>query len=110
MRKNIKIIRKIEQEMEYAIDFPIYRKHDITDYNNCYPQDSHIIYSSIDANLRAIHIEIENESKISIEIEGKYDFDGSDIEYHLGKGEHASSREEFEVAIKKAKEIINSIL
>jgi len=103
----IKIIEKIEREKEYDVNFPIYRQHDLSSV--CDYERSCVIYTRIEENLRAVHIELDGINKANIEIESKYVFKGDDINYHLGKEEHESSKEEFEKALKKAKEIITKI-
>jgi len=103
----IKITEKIKQEKEYDVNFPIYRKHDLSAI--CEYERICIIYTRIDESLQAIHIELDGDNKVNIEIEKNYKFEGSDIDYHLGREEYESSREEFEKALKKAKKLINSI-
>ena len=98
----IKLKETIEQDQEFEVEFPIYREH-------AWPEFHVTIYTRIEENLKAVHIEISGEYNVEVTVVEKYRFDGSCMDYHLGRGTYKSSKQDFDKALKKARELIDSI-
>ncbi len=92
-------------EKEFDVEFPIYRKHDITPDG----RPSTIIYTRIDKNLRAESITVDVTGPFEINIEEKYNFDGSEVDYHLGRGIYKCSVEEFDAAVNRVKTCLRNL-
>jgi hypothetical protein len=95
----IKIQESVKIEKEVNVEFPIYRKHWL---------DNSTIFMKVESEEKEICIHVyDDEQKIELEIETP-SFWGTE-DYLLGKGEHKSSKEEFEKAIISLKKLSNSI-
>lgn len=74
------------------IQLPIYREHVVG--------DNSIIFTRINEDLSAVHI-TKHLSSFEIEVNKRYYFDGSSIDYHLGRGEHALTEEQFNEVVEE---------
>lgn len=101
MKQTIKLryqIKTIESK-EIEIDFPIYRRHDL---------DTSTIFTKRISPTETIDVHERLDGTIEIEVSANDDMrrDSSDLNYHLGTGDHASSCNEFEEAFAKAKALL----
>ncbi len=99
----VKINDFVEIEKEIDVNFPIYRKVDLSQR----PDFTMIKYCRLTEDLRSVSIVIIKENNQIINIEystsSNYSFqDGSGVDYHLGLGEYSSNKEEFEKASSEA--------
>lgn len=90
---------KKTETKEIEVEFPIYRRHDL---------DESVIYTKRISPTETIDVHEHYSGKIEIELATDDDMrrDHSGLDYHLGTGEYASSREEFETAFAKAKALL----
>lgn len=95
----IKIQESVKIEKEINVEFPIYRKHWL---------ENSTIYMKIESEEKEISIHIyDDKQTIELEIETP-SFWGTE-DYLLGKGEHKSSKEEFEKAVNSLKKLTDTI-
>ena len=102
----IEIAKKVVEEVDVEITFPLYRKHDIM-------EDTYevIYYSKINKNetLEISRTERFGSSRLefSVTIE-RTSFHGShDIDYVLGRGEYACSEKEFNEALEECHSLLD---
>lgn len=96
----IKIKEQVKIEREVNVEFPIYRKHCL---------DNSTIYMKIESDKKEISIHVyDDEKKIELEIETPSFWGNED--YLLGKGEHKSTKDEFENAVNSLKKLTDKIL
>lgn len=99
-----------KERRKMLVEFPIYRRHDFdSDYreSTCYTRIE-------DGGKRAVSVTVSKEYgtgdvEFELEINTPCRFDGSDADYHLGRGQYASSREEFDAAIAKLRAALDSL-
>ncbi len=88
----IKLWKVVDKQIEKDVSFPIYRK--------CRLSDDCMSYTRINGDLTAITINEETfvggGYEYQLEYEIKYDFDRSEIKYHLGLFEHQLTKDEFD--------------
>lgn len=95
----IKIQESVKVEKEVNVEFPIYRKHWL---------ENSTIFMKLESDKKEISIHVyDDEQKIELEIEVP-SFWGTE-DYLLGKGEHKSSKEDFEKALNCLKELTATI-
>lgn len=105
----IKLLETIKEEKEIEIEFPIYRKLDVdSEYRSI------TIYTRIDQpgdkRMREVNILIDQNNRIEIELDNNYLFNQKDtIDYNLGRGQYASTKEEFDEAEKQAQKLLAMI-
>lgn len=99
MRQIVAIKKTVTTTNEVEVEFPIYRAHRLESYD---------IITRVDSKDREVSIFIySNGDKFEIEIDRP---EWCSSEDHLfGKREYASSEKEFNRALQKAKDFINSI-
>lgn len=105
----VKVYKTVKTEKEVDVEFPIFREQDTAgDYG-----PSSVRYTRIDQvgdKLREITVHTTGRKQVEIEINNDYRFDRSGMDYSLGQGEYASSREDFEKAVKQAQELLEVAL
>lgn len=120
MQIDIEVTEK--RKKKASVTLPAYRKSlgdsdytDITTYMRVdevtYPNTLRgVSPGSTYTRLREVSIAIrrdyDGERSVEITIEPNYHFDGRDPDYALGLGEHASTAEEFESALRQAEEFL----
>lgn len=90
----VMVTETTREQRKITIQLPIYRRQVTGDYST--------IYTKINEDLSAIHITDTCQSwddcysdGYTVEYEAKYDFDHSNSDYHLGRGEYALAPQEF---------------
>lgn len=93
IKKTIQLVVTQRETIDVEVEFPIYRHH-FNDY-----WDS---YTRIDADGQAYaiaHAYGRDQNEWTIEVTRKYVYDHSAADYHLGKGMHTLSEEDFYKAL-----------
>ena len=93
----ITIEENVKTKKEVEVQFPIYRKHWL---------DNSTIYTKVESEKKQVNIHLyDSGSKAELEMEVPSFWGSKD--YLLGKGEYKSSKEEFDSAVTKLKELSN---
>lgn len=105
----MKLETKVFVEKEFEVEFPIYRKFDLTEDSDNYS----IIYSRVTRNgNKMIEASIHTRKsgfEIIIGIDNNYNFGRESIDYSLGLGIYKSSCEEYQKAKNKVIEVLEKI-
>lgn len=106
MKKKVTLTKVTKEEIEVEVEFPIYRKHDVSgdDYNS-------VIYQRIDGHREvSIHkterYRSSGEVEWRIEIEDGHSVRGENVDYALGRGEYASSAEAFNKVLAELRQFL----
>lgn len=97
----MKVVLEIQERIkkEFDVEFPIYSKHEL---------DGCTWYIKKESLERVVQIRLSddgNESEINIHRAGTF----TSEDYFFGKGEHKSSKEEFELAAQQLRELLKEI-
>lgn len=86
----------------FAVKLPIYRK---------YTLGGRVIYTRINKGFSAVSVEIdEDNQQYTLHFMGRYRFDtDSPVDFHLGRGQYASSQAEFETALDMLKAAADTV-
>lgn len=98
----------IERQIECEVTLPLYRRHDVdSDYG---PRET--ILTRVDAcngRLRAIDIRLTGSTTAEIRVNEFYHFNSSSLDHALGRGDYASSPQEFAAALQTARALLDSV-
>jgi hypothetical protein len=107
----LKLLVETKVEEEFEVEFPIFR---CVKYCNC----TH--YTRINADLSADTVVVGDEfdeetgqpldDAITLEYEAKYEFDGSSVDYHLGRDRYTLSERDFTQILQKAADALAAIM
>jgi len=103
----IELKERLAQKSLADVEFPIYSEQDVTCGEGV---GEYIIYSRVTFDeatkkMAKVEISVMGRHGITIEQINDYKFDGSDINYHLGRGSYESSKEDFDKALEKLRKL-----
>lgn len=107
--RQMTLLKKTTEEVKVNVTFPIFRKHDVSG-----DTDDTVILTRIDLDLSAVHLtrkesHIRNTMEYEIEFEKEYRFDESAMNYHLGRGKHVCTSDEFYYLLGEIKDRLSAI-
>ena len=109
MKRKITLKETAVREIEQEVEFPIYRAHHLTSDGD----GENVLYMRVDENCCLVSISVyrgqSGVTSYTLSIEPNYHFDRSPLDYLLGRGQYASSREEFDKALADLRAALHAI-
>jgi hypothetical protein len=112
MKINIGVIVREEKKEYFDVEFPFYRKHDVSSDDG----PSTVIYSRISVKkfptpnrFKCESITLSSRGSWTVEIDEDYKFDRSGLDYLLGKGIYSCDAKEYWKALEEVKQVIGGI-
>jgi len=102
----VKVSKPREYE-EIDVEFPVYRAHHVDDYGT-------VVHTRILEDLTYVELWVKHrngqEPEYEFEVGTHYQFDGSSVDYLLGRGEYSSSAGQFNKALAGLRKSVNNVV